>query len=898
AQIGRTNQSPLVGRSSELETLQQMLVELEKNMQVGARRPGALPLDTQRRPQCVVLMGEVGIGKTRLAEEISRIAQRRKWAAVWSRVSPQESSVPYRLWTEALRRALYIGAGLVPALYEQSEQNNLFDMLRPLTALLPELSEMLPAGTQNSLFAPETNQEQLRLWQSTCNLLALISEQTPLLLVLDDIQWADVNSCDLLGYLCRHLSGYPVLMVATCRETELSANPPHPLRTLIAHMQREHSVRTLDVAPLTNEQIGLLVAGVSQLPASMIQYIQEHVSGNPLFAEEMARSEPPMFSQNITAALKQRLLRLSSSCQELLLSAAVLGGSFEFPLLYGMAERSGMADEDAVLNLLEEALQSGVLTEEGMGTRITYHFWHPLLVNHLYESISGIRRAWLHQRAAEALQKMYSGREDEAAATITHHLERAGAEPLHVAHYAELAGHRAYTLSAYKEASQHYMLAITRREQAGIGEATSKQEELERQGYLLERLAECVMIRGHYEEARKRYEQVLQLHARLQTVDTHYEAQVRALLWSEVGWAWRYEAESTQAWRCCRMGERVLRDAGVEGGPAWARLHHLQSSLYLYEGQYEEAREAAREELALLEAMQTPSASLYRNSYPTRIQRILASDPVDLGRVYRRLGSIANSVGQRSEALEWLKTALAIYEQYDYKREVAHVSCNLGYNYLKRAEIGQAREALHRALSLARSINDDPLISVVYSNLGTLAASSGEMDEAEQWYRRALELVERTNDREYQSRWNATLAPILQEQEKQEEARSCVKRALVIGRAVRKDPCIGEALVALGTIRFMQADRVGSLPSIRKRLLEHARENLLRALALHGLEAETRARGQLMLARVAHELGEERRARTELQQALEMARRYELAYEETQARALEKQFMSRQGQRR
>lgn len=891
-QVGRANQSPLVGRNYELDTLQRILVEVEQSKLATARRGGHLPLDTQRRPQCVVLKGEIGIGKTRLAEEISRIAQTHNWAAVQSRVSPQESMIPYRLWTEALRRVLYVGSGLIPALYERrwsegQETSTMLNMLQPLTALLPELSEMLPPGSTPTIsFAPETKQDQLRLWQAMRDLLVMISEQTRLLLVLDDIQWADVNSCDLLGYLCRHLIGHPILLVATCRETELGTNPPHPLRVLISHMQREHSVMTLDVTPLTDEQIGLLVSEVSRLPSSMVQYIQDHAAGNPLFAEEMARLSPPMLSKNVTAALEQRMHRLSASCQELLRSAAVLGGSFEFPLIYEMSERGGQSDEDAVLNLLEEALQSGVLTEEGMGTRITYHFWHPLLVNHLYENIFGVRRARLHQRAAEALQHLYAGREEEVAATITRHLEQAGAESLRIAHYAELAGHHAYTLSAYKEAAQHYEVAIARRDQASVGENADAQVELAHQLYLLERLAECVMIRGPHKEARALYERVLRLRQRLQVTDARYEAQVIALLWSEIAWTWRYETDSAQGWHCCRLSEKVLNEAGIVGGPTWARIHHLQSNLYILEGRFDEARQAALEELAFFEAEQTRPTSLPHDTRSTRIQRILASDPVDRGRVYRRLGTIAAIVGQRSQALNYFETALNTYERYDYKREVAHVSCDMGYNYLKRAEDGLARAALNRAFSLARSINDDPLISVVYSNLGELAAVRGDIEEAEQAYKYALEQAERTNDREYQSRWNAALALLLQEQGKQDEAATCACTALVISRIERKDPCVGEALVALGRIRIMQASKAERLPLVRRRLLEHARKDLQRALDLPGLEAATRTQGQLALAQAAYELDESSRARDELQQALEMAQRYEMAREEAQARKL------------
>ncbi|HCJ36373.1 MAG TPA: hypothetical protein DHV65_19010, partial [Ktedonobacter sp.] len=109
--------------------------------------------------------------------------------------------------------------------------------------------------------------------------------------------------------------------------------------------------------------------------------------------------------------------RLSAACQRLLGNAAVLGGSFTFHVIQHMETGvHASTSEDTILDLLEEAIQAGVLTEEGTGTRINYQFWHPLLVSHLYEQLSAARRARLHRRAAEVLQRVYQGREEEEGA--------------------------------------------------------------------------------------------------------------------------------------------------------------------------------------------------------------------------------------------------------------------------------------------------------------------------------------------------------------------------------------------------------------------------------------------------------------------------------------------------
>jgi predicted ATPase len=167
--------------------------------------------------------------------------------------------------------------------------------------------------------------------------------------------------------------------------------------------------------PLTYEQIGTLV---SYLPQQLIATIQTQASGNPLFAEELARvvstggqgkldtfflsqdnisSSASILPDAITAVLERRLHRLSSGCRTLLGRAAVLGNAFELGQLQPMAPEH---NEDAILDFLEEALHAGLLTEEGTGTRVKYRFWHPLITSYLYSHLSAARRAQLQRRAA------------------------------------------------------------------------------------------------------------------------------------------------------------------------------------------------------------------------------------------------------------------------------------------------------------------------------------------------------------------------------------------------------------------------------------------------------------------------------------------------------------------
>src|SRR5437763_14733774 len=359
---------------------------------------------------------------------------------------------------------------------------------QPLSTLLPELHDLFPAVIYPTPLSPE--QEQLRLWEATLELLNTISERTPLLLVLDDFHWADAGSSEVVAYLVRRLHGRPIILVGTYRDNELPAS--NPLRPLLTDLQREQVILSIPIQPLTDEQIASLL---SHLPGTMVQYIQTRAAGNPFFAEELARTVETQITPStshvrdaysarsiapnqaggsdildteltlpdtIAAVLELRMSRLTPACQRLLGNAAVLGGSFTFHVIQQMeAGINANASEDTILDLLEEAIQAGVITEEGTGTRINYQFWHPLLVSHLYDQLSAARHARLHRRAAEVLQRVYQGHEEEGATIITSHLVAGGAEPLQIVHYAELAGNRAYNLSAYPEAEGFYRIAVT-----------------------------------------------------------------------------------------------------------------------------------------------------------------------------------------------------------------------------------------------------------------------------------------------------------------------------------------------------------------------------------------------------------------------------------------------------
>jgi DNA-binding SARP family transcriptional activator len=882
--IGRTQQSPLVGRGQEMRRLYELLSITEgtrRQRLAGEKRSSLLtPLDlsAQRRPQCVVLMGDVGIGKTRLAEEAAREAKRHNWAVAWCRAYTQESSVPYRLWTETLRKAMTQG------LWQRNEVTRRPLIYQPLRSLLPELQDLLPHSMQ--MVPPPPEQEQLRLWESTRALLSTICEGTTLLIVLDDVQWADSSSCEMLIYLVRQMRGHPVMFLCTCRDSELPAG--HHLRPLLTDLQREQAVEIVPVTPLSDREIREMLA---YLPVSVIESISERASGNPFFAEELARSlagasdtaNPDVLPDTIQAVLDLRLARISDRCRHILERGAVLGGAFQFDAIRDMASVS----EDEILDILEEGLQAGMLTEEGSGMRITYHFWHPLLQAYLYEHLSHARRANLHRRAAQALQNLHAGDETAQAAEIADHLVKGGAAPSLVARYAELAADHAYSLSAYAGAEKYYRLVL----QHSLDlTSDSPQEGRLHRAYVLERLGECAMIVGKFEEARVFYEQVLDVRSKCIFVsceEKRYEAQLRALIWCDIGKTWHYAGESSKAKESFKHGEQELNAADILAGPAWAMIRYEESYNCWREGSLTEAINLAHTSLELFEA----SANIpLKFAAFTRTQQTLNGDPVDLGRVYTLLGVLEITIGQSTEALNHLNAALTIYERYNRQREIAIVCTNQGDIYLKRSSYALAQTAFMRTIGIAEQVGDIPSISVGLGNLGVLAARLGNLSEAEQQYRKAVDLAEQVNDPFFMSLWRSYMTHVLLCQGKIDDAISTLYNALKIGRSMRIAPCIGLALISLGRVRLVQAlsysskrkDSIGTSKKISRiaylSYLNRARNSLTFGLGCEGLETENKIDGQLTLAEVHLLLGNVDAAYEQASQNLAEAQRYGLVW--------------------
>ncbi|MEO8689686.1 MAG: AAA family ATPase, partial [Solirubrobacteraceae bacterium] len=359
--IERLEERPFVGREAELAVLR------ERWAATGG---------------VVVLTGEAGVGKTRLAARFAAAAHTDGATVLHGRID-EETVVPYQPFVEALRHYATHARDAAAALD-----------LEALAPLVPEL-----AGAPDAPERPpgERENRRYRLFEAVAALLGQAAATRPLLLVIEDLQWAGRPTLLLLRHVVRRLHGRPLLVLVTLRDAE--ADPGGTPARLLADLSREEVVRRIPLAGLEEAETAVLVGD-----EALARTLQDRTAGNPFFIEEMLRSlaeapeEPPGLPQGVKDLVSRRLARLAPATVEALAAAAVLGRDFGLATLAAMAGRPG----EELLEALEEALRAGVVLEDAAQVD-HFAFGHALVRETLYDAPAASRRERLHLRAGEAL---------------------------------------------------------------------------------------------------------------------------------------------------------------------------------------------------------------------------------------------------------------------------------------------------------------------------------------------------------------------------------------------------------------------------------------------------------------------------------------------------------------
>ncbi len=697
----------------------------------------------------VVIAGEAGVGKTRLAEEVADEAESLGMRSWVGHCVQMESGAPYLPIIEILEQAL-IGPRSPVVLREA-----LGDYGGEIARIVPGLRRLLPDLPPPLDLPPE--QARRYLWSSIEAFLRRASQDRPFMLVLEDLHWADESSMQFLVYLTPLLVGMPVLVLGTYRDTEIGTG--HPLARAMTELIRRRLLNRVSLRRLPEEGVAAMLEGLAaqRPPPALVRTIYAETDGNPFFVEEVFRhlSESGILldsdgrfradlrideldvPESIRMVVGARLERVSPRTRGVLAAAAISGRVFE-PAVVGIVVE---LDDVELAQAFDEA-ERARLVAPGRSDPARLGFVHELIRQTLLADTSSLRRQQLHARTAAAIERLHPDHAEDHAADLAYHLSRAGpgVDRAALIRHLTVAGDEAIRTSAFTEATSHYERAVSL---AGASEEGGRAE-------LLEKLAGAQRGAGRWEDALRSMDQALELNQKLGRIEA-----IGRLCWAMVyhlTWAARFEEAIV-------LAGRGLNALGKLASPDRARLLSVTGWVTGLAGDHGDAArhfEQARE-LAADSGDRRALADVLHMATANHMSFVEFERGIEAGREAAAVFESEGALWDLCSVLGFVEFQAGTILQHeeasalsDHVAQLAHRLGHLGARYLVLADRVRRDGVMRGDLAVIRDLAreeievceqaDLPWLYTGHLYLGFAAHWDGRWKDAEREFRTALEL--------------------------------------------------------------------------------------------------------------------------------------------------------------
>jgi tetratricopeptide (TPR) repeat protein/transcriptional regulator with XRE-family HTH domain len=783
ALIARISRGRLVGRRVELASA---LHEWE-TAQGGESR-------------VLVFHGEPGIGKSRLAGELILHAQSQNARTLVSECY-SGGERPYAPFARILQNVRAFPADFPRA------------ALADLKAVAPQLEARCPDVPPNPKLEPLA--EQARLFESVYLLFNRLAEQAPLLLLVEDIHWADHGTLELIRSLAHrfHQAGERMLLLLTARE-ELPPESGLPL--LFDELLRARLSTSIRLDRFDQEETRALLASIfdQEITDEFIALIHRETQGNPFFIEEVCKDliengdiywlddhwerkeldkihVPP----SVQTAIQARLNKLPKSTQEILLMAAILGRRFDFDVLRAALE----LQEESLIEALESARRAQVITDVEGSSRIAFEFSHNLISTVLLETVSAARRRTLHKKAAEVTEKI----QPTEFSLLASHCCAAGDIPRALAYFRK-AAERAMQVYAHENAVRYYSEALS----------LVEDDPAETCRLLLARIKIYDLLGQRSLQA-----------ADLESARRKAEAAREVGLCAEVEMAMaEFALQSSEqasviehAQQAIQLGEQAnLPAVQAQAYMLWGRALSETGELQEARQRLTQARELSRQAgFPLIEARslinlgnvdyRLGDCDAARDKYISALQpvRALGERRIEC-MTLNNLGNVAWLQGDLEASVDYYSQSLFISTEIGDKLNQGRTLSNLGSIYTEQFRYSEALHNLEQALALLRALGQRGDEVVALSHLGEVMEALGRYEEARQYKESALEIAREIEDIQIQAEILYGLSRIHLYERKYEQAEQAARAALTLSEDPDLRAEASEAWHALGRACFMQ----------------------------------------------------------------------------------------------
>lgn len=679
----------------------------------------------------VLLRGEAGVGKTKLAEELEEKCKKDGFKTFNGRCLYHEGTEPYLPIVDALGDYIK-GEG------EVQEENSYIGMgaAKNMSNRSPTSGSsmgMIGVGTKKVSDTQDISLSDKReaMFTDFLEVIDRLSRENPIFIFIDDLQWIDLSSCQLLHFLARKITESRVFIVGAYRPEELKTRDEElPIETILDRMKEERLVDIFDVERLGFQPVGDMIKDylkTKDLPESFLLMIYRESEGNPYYVIEILNSmmdegvidpysynwdpEEELSDISIPASIKditsRRIERLDKQEKNILMYAAVIGTEFDFELL----ENAMDVDVIELLDIIE-GLQSKGLIEEKEDTSVeVYRFNHLQIRTNIYKNMGKSRKRVLNKKIGDAIEEFYQGELKDHYYALSRHFY-AGKVYAKAYEYSEKSAEEALSRFAIETAVEHYKRAFESLEKAkDISDVESKMI------HCLKKLGDLCFDVNMWEKGKEAYESLIDISRNINDKKSEADA-IRGLAHMDRE-AQEFEIAEEKYSKALKIYEKLQDEVGI--ADCMRGLGYLRWR----EGKFSEAVE----------------------HYKTSIEKgkkagenyVLAQTYIDMGNTYAQKG-------ENDIAIRYYMRSLPPLKNQNAFRDLARANNNIGDQYMKKEEWDKAIEHFQRTIDNARKIGNKRFVGWGRFNQAEALAKKGDLEKAMEYAKRAEEMMESMDD--------------------------------------------------------------------------------------------------------------------------------------------------------
>ncbi len=708
----------------------------------------------------LLVVGEAGLGKTRLCGECVRLVYEAGGAALVGLGLDQDSGVPYAPFADAWAH--------------HRRTTDALDVSDPFLSFAPS--------------AGSAQEDRLRLFQSVERAVEALGRDEPVCIVIENLHQADQSSLHLFHHLARATRTLPLLLVGTLREDEVQAGGA--LHTLLGGLARERLATRIDLERIDFEATGQLVAELSNglVSPDLVAAVFELAEGNPFHTEEVVQAmredgaSRPTVPANLLETVRHRVRRLGRDAERFLAAAAIVGHRFSFEIARVAA---GLEPEPA-LDALEAGIEARIVEEDAGEVR----FRHALTRQALFDALTNARKVYLHRAVADAIEQVTDARREGQAEILAFHHEAAG-QFERALPYLLAAGERAQSRLGFTEAVAFFERALALIDATGRTDGEDRFRVLRMMGGMRMALSD---LDGAVRD--------LDAAAALELSDFRATA-------SQIAMVRRIAALALiQGGRLEEAGERLdqalLALDGSRSDPELPAVLYLFAQLRWHEEKFAEAKELAARSLAEAEARGD--------------RRGMAKGHEMLALACHSLGTWQEGQAHEQERQALADGTLDVDQAFD-----VHL-CLWEYHLYGEQGAAQIRSAVDQTLEQAQRMKAPRAVALCENFGGMLDFQGGRWSEAEAQLRQAVDRFRQVGSACGEALSLQRLAVLLTARGELEAARTLLDEGLIVGgRAAMRSHCLTRIHASLARNRLAAGDRQAARVSLEAGLAEAAR---------------------------------------------------------------------------